>query len=234
MANELTELNFDRDQIDLIKRTVCRGATDDELRLFLYQCRRTGLDPLSRQIYAIQRWNPQSNRNEMVMQVAIDGFRLIANRTGEYAGQLGPWWCGKDGQWRDIWVNGDMPEAAKVGVLRRTFTEPLFRVAKFQTYAQRKKDGNLTRNWLHMPDLMVAKCAEALALRTAFPQELSGIYVHEEMQQAGPSELDDPEPKEQTYANRRNPPEETTDWRARKFDEPKQNGGGGSKSDEPF
>ncbi len=177
------------ERMKLIRDMCARDASEGEFLAFVAVCQRTQLDPLSKQIYLVKRWDAELGRNVASPQVGIDGFRTIAERSGSYRGQTPPQWCGPDGVWRDVWLEAKPPSAARVGVHRRGFREPVYRVARYESYCQRKKDGSLTRMWRTMPDVLLAKCAEALALRTAFPSWLSGLYTSEEMAQADNPEL---------------------------------------------
>jgi phage recombination protein Bet len=178
-----------REQIQLLKDTVCRGSSDEELRLFVEVCRRKNLDPFSRQIHPVKRWDSVLRRETMTFQIGIDGLRLVAQRSGQYAGQTAPRWCGSDGKWREIWLDKNPPAGAMVGVHRRGFKEPMFAVALYSEYAQITKEGGPNSMWRKMPANQLAKCAEALALRKAFPEQLSGLFTVEEMGQA-----DNPQP----------------------------------------
>lgn len=173
---------YSNDQLALIKKTVAPGVSDDELKLFIEVCKSKGLNPFTRQIYAIAR-KDGDNGKKMTIQTGIDGYRLLAARSGKYAGQLGPEWCGKDGKWVDVWLDSEPPQAARVAALHSDFKQPLWRVAKYSSYVQ-KYNNKPSTLWDKMPEVMLAKCAEALALRAAFPEELSGIYTKEEMMQA--------------------------------------------------
>ena len=158
---------------------------------FLQHCSRTGLDPIARQIYCIAR--KSKGQLKWQIQISIDGARLVAERTGQYEGQTTPEFTSNGNDWTQVWLSDAPPKAARVGVYRRGFREPLYAVALWDAYVQTTYKGDVTEMWRKMGPLMLAKCAEMLALRKAFPQDLSGLYSAEEMSQAdSPSK---PEPQ---------------------------------------
>lgn len=171
--------------LDLVKSQVLgvdrdgENRPDEDLMFFLYTAKRTGLDPLVNQIYAVYRWDSRLGREKMTIQTGIDGFRLVAQRSGDYAGQDDASFIPED-------ESSQYPVKASVTVYKviNGTRVPFTATARWSEYVQLGKNGKPTSMWSKMPYLMLSKCAEALALRKAFPNELSGIYTEAEMGQS--------------------------------------------------
>lgn len=194
MSSELTikddQAVFTPHQRAALAQIGVQEASEGDLAVFLHQVKRTGLDPFARQIYMIGRRQKVGNQWVMkqTIQTGIDGFRLIARRAVDESKEAlsisQPYFATEDGQWLDFWPYPKPPVAAKVMVKRGLGEFPA--VAMFREYAGTTRDGGLTRMWADKPAVMIGKCAEALALRKAFPLDLSGLYTAEEMDAAGP------------------------------------------------
>jgi len=169
------------EKIALLKRTYAKGCTDDEFELFMAVASQSGLNPFARQIYAIKRYDHQTKSEVMTPQVSIEGLRLTAERCAAYQGQTAPEWCGKDGEWKDIWLDSDPPAGARVGVYREDRRDPIWGVVLYSEVCQRKKDGSPTKFWKDAPANQLSKCAEAAAIRRAFPQYAGKLYIDDEM-----------------------------------------------------
>lgn len=160
------ELGWTPEMIRIIRNTVAPGLTDEEFAIFGHNCARTQLDPVLKQIYAIKRGG------RLCIQVSIDGFRLIADRTHCYA-------PGRTTEYLYD-ANGKLL-GATVYVKKRTPDGVWHEFSSTAFCAEYDPGQGL---WRKMPHVMIAKCAEASALRRAFPADLGGLYVAEEMDQA--------------------------------------------------
>jgi phage recombination protein Bet len=166
-----------------------KDASPGDLAVYFHQCQRTGLDPFARQIYMIGRKAKENNQwvTKQTIQTGIDGFRLIgrraADRAHETLGYEDTQWCGTDGVWRDVWTDTEAPVAARAVVLRngQRFPAVAHTVEYVQTYKDQGGNEHPNTMWTKMVRNQIAKCAEALALRKAFPQDLSGLYTDDEM-----------------------------------------------------
>lgn len=168
--------------VDLIKSQIMgvdskgNSRSDEDMLLFMYVAKRTGLDPLTKQIYAIFRWDSRQGKEKMTIQASIDGMRLVAQRTKGYAGQDDVIY---DDESKTYPGKATVTVYKLMGRERVSFTAS----ARWGEYVQKDSKGMPMVMWAKMPYLMLGKCAEALALRKAFPNELSGIYAPEEMAQ---------------------------------------------------
>lgn len=170
------------EDVAVLREQIAPDTTDAELAHFARVCKATGLDPFRGQIYAIVRNDSRAPRGKrMTIQVGIDGLRRTSARTGLYQGTASEQWCASDLVWRDVWLDDEPPAAARVGVYRKGAREPIYAVATFRSYAQRTRDGRLVGLWASMPAEMLAKCAEAKALRRAFPDEAGDLYLDDEL-----------------------------------------------------
>ena len=187
-ANIPSAMVWSTEQVKLLKDTVCKGATDNEFALFAHVAKKTGLDPFSRQIYAVSRWDSTLKRNSMTFQTGIDGYRLIAERTGKYMpGKEPTFTYNKDRQ-----VESATAYVKKLGPDKQW--HEIAATAHYDEYVCTTKEGNPTKMW-EKRHIMLGKCAEACALRKAFPSDLSGVYTSEEMQQSDNTTIEEIKPK---------------------------------------
>ena len=165
MEMELQTLVFSKEQEALIKSQIGPTLNNDELLVFMHVAKRAGLDPLAKQIYAIKRGG------KMTIQTAIDGFRAIADRTGQHVSTSDAVFVEENGHILKATIT--VQKMAKNGVIG-DFTASAY-------FSEYQAQGTM---WNKMPHAMIAKCAEALALRKAFSAQLTGIYTNDEMKQA--------------------------------------------------
>lgn len=177
-------LVFTEEQRTMIRNMYANGASEQEFGLLLEIAKARRLNPLLRQIHFVKRWDRSKNANVWSAQVSIDGLRAIAERTGKYDGQDEP----------KYELDGDgRPLECKVKVWRKDWKRPAVGIATWSEFVQ-TKDGQPTHFWKQMPKVMLAKCAEAQALRKAFPEDMSGLYVPEEMQGGRVEQQEESEP----------------------------------------
>jgi len=178
------------DEIELLKRTVCKGASNDEFALFLWTCRKHKLDPITRQIYAVMRNVTKHHTDEkgiwvagkqMTIQMGIDGLRALAGRHHKDFGG-----CDEP----QFVMSGiktpagkPIPESATIRLWKKGLEHPIVGVAYWDEFAPRDLTESKADFYNRMPRLMLAKCAEAQAIRKGYP-DLSDIYTSEEMVQA--------------------------------------------------
>lgn len=158
------------------------GRPVEDMLYFLNVAKKLGLDPVLKQIYPVYRWDGRAGKERMIIQTGIDGFRLIAQRSKEYGGQDDAVFTVEE-EYNPVTDETVKQLKATVTVykLRGGQRMPVTASARWNEYAQKTKDGKYMGLWATMPRNQLSKCAESLTLRKAFPQDLSGLYISEEL-----------------------------------------------------
>lgn len=192
-------------QIALIQKTVAKDCSTDEFNLFVEVARAKGLDPFLGQIIPMvfnKNARDQSKR-KMTIIISRDGQRVIAQRCGDYRPASRP-----PAYETDATLKGPLNPQGIVSATVYLWkqdpkTSDWFEVAG-QAYwdefapikdewtegddGRRRPTGHQTLdasgNWVRMPRLMIAKCAEMQALRAGWPEEFTGLYDEAEMDRA--------------------------------------------------
>lgn len=175
-----------KNETELLKRTVAKGVSDDEFALFLWVCKKHKLDPMARQVHAVRRFVTRHHQDEkgvwvaghqMVIQIGIDGYRALAGRDHpDFGGCDEP-------EFEFGETSKRIPALARIRLWKKGLEHPIVGVAYWDEYAPKDLTKPEAFMWNKMPKHMLAKCAEALALRKGYP-ELADIYTNEEMSQA--------------------------------------------------
>lgn len=176
-----------REKVDLIKRTVCKEADDNQLALFLHICEGSGLDPFRNQIYAIFFNNDESRAGrgpkDMVTITGIDGLTMMAARDHKDYGGVSSarftWFEPK--KYTPAKPPREIPESATVTVYRKG-GEPVEVTCYWEEYAPADLTTAKADFWRRMPKNMLEKCTQSKGLKREFSGQ-GNIFLIEEMAQ---------------------------------------------------
>ncbi len=178
-------INYEPKQLDLIQRTVAKDCNKAEFDTFIEICRANNLNPINREIYAFVFNKDKSDKRQLTPVVGIDGLRKIGERTGNYRPDSEPPRFEYDSDFKDV-------DANPVGIISCTVTVykhshgdwfPCPSTVYWDEFVPLFK-GKIPHGkalWKEKPRLMIAKVAEAQALRKAFPDNFGNLYASEEM-----------------------------------------------------
>lgn len=193
--SEIMDTGFTPQEMNILQTSICKGLDSDQLSLFIYVCKHTGLNPFMKQIFAVPRKDIKASKEQgkevfsMTIQTSIDGYRLIADRTGCYIpGREPTFEYDKSGKL--LKATAYLKKKTADGTWHEVSAS-----AFYSEYVQCFKDYNTqqmipTKFWQDMPHNQLAKCAESLLIRKSFPAECSGVYTKEEMEQADNEDIE--------------------------------------------
>ena len=183
------------EDVKVLKENTLKMFREDDQNLFLHQCQITRLHPLTGQIWARperDEMDKDGKWKKMLVLTGIQGILSVADRSGVYDGSSPIEWCGKNGDWVDVWLQSEPPFAARATTWRKDHSRPEVAIVRWKAVANLTWDS--PRNfWIKMPDHMIGKCALAASLRKLFPNLLSGVYESSEIAGGVPDMMEIPQ-----------------------------------------
>lgn len=181
---------------NVLKNTTFPGASDEMVALAYDYCKSRGLDVLKKPIHIVPTYDSKTRTMKESIWPGIGELRTTAMRTNCYAGKdetkFGPELnkdfkgsVKRDGGWEDITLNLSYPEWAQVTVYRiiqgTRYAFPGPKVMWEELYSSQGRSGVPNSQWLKRPWGQIEKCAEAAALRIAFPEEIGSDFIADEI-----------------------------------------------------
>ena len=198
VGKDLTEFKWNKDQRDLLKNTVAKGQdlTDDEFLLMGYVAKQAGLDPFLKQLYPVKFAQGNEGKKTLTFITSIDGYRLIAERTGKYAGRDDYMFDEGLSLHQMLEEKRTVPRTATTTVYKivQGIRSPTCTSVRWKEYYPSSKFKQFM--WNRMPFLMLGKVSECASLRAAFPNNYKGIYLDIEFDQTGAEPAYQPEDTE--------------------------------------
>lgn len=171
-------------QWNALKTSIFVGGSDMMVLAAWDYCQARRLDPLKKPVHIVKFWDQESQAQKEQILEGITSLRTTADRTGKYAGKE-PVMFGPDVREKIGDLELAFPLWAQVTIYKMVDGQrcafpgtPIY----FREFYAAKKGGTPNQQWAKKPRHMLAKCAEAAALREAFPDELGGLPTAEEME----------------------------------------------------
>lgn len=188
VGNQSVSLQFSRDQIELVKRTVAKGSTDDELQMFLYLAQKYGLDPFRKEIWFIKRAKKNADGKydyenaESVIMTSRDGYLKIAQSDPDFDGVKS--FVVKEGDHFEIDAMTDqvvhrfgMKRGKIMGAWAIAYHKKRKPVICFVEFDEYKGTGPI---WSKYPSAMIQKVAEVFVLKRQY--SINGLVTQEEIE----------------------------------------------------
>ena len=186
-ANKSLASMSEHEVLSVLKSSLYPGASDGSVKMVLAYCQASGLDPMQKPVHIVPIWDSRAAQMRDVVMPGIGLYRTQASRTGQFAGMSEPEYgpdvvteIGNQKITYPEWCKVTVKRQLESGVLAE-FTAKEFWIENYAVKGGKDKSIAPNAMWTKRPRGQITKCAEAQALRKAFP-ELGAAPTADEME----------------------------------------------------